>query len=40
MIPRHGIFVVGTDLNTTYDTLERIDRNAYIALMSRLLPEV
>lgn len=37
MIPRHGIFVVGTDLNTTYDTLERIDRNAYIALMARLL---
>lgn len=38
MIPRHGIFVAGTDLNTTYDTLERLDRNAYIALMSRLLP--
>lgn len=37
MIPRHGIFVVGTDLNTTFDTLERIDRNAYIALMARLL---
>jgi L-fuculose-phosphate aldolase len=37
LIPRHGIFVVGTDLNTTYDTLERIDRNAYIALMARLL---
>jgi len=37
LIPRHGIFVVGTDLNTTYDTLERLDRNAYIALMSRLL---
>lgn len=37
MIPRHGIFVVGTDLNTTYDTLERLDRNAYIAMMSRLV---
>jgi L-fuculose-phosphate aldolase len=37
LIPRHGIFVVGTDLNTTYDTLERIERNAYIALMARLL---
>jgi len=37
MIPRHGIFVVGNDLNNTYDTLERIDRNAYIALMARLL---
>lgn len=37
LIPRHGIFVVGSDLNNTYDTLERIDRNAYIALMARLL---
>lgn len=35
LIPRHGIFVVGTDLNLTYDALERIDRNAYIALMAR-----
>lgn len=37
MIPRHGIFVVGKNLDTTYDTLERIDRNAYICLMARLL---
>jgi ribulose-5-phosphate 4-epimerase/fuculose-1-phosphate aldolase len=37
MIPRHGIFVVGTDLNLTYDALERLDRNAYIALMARRL---
>ena len=37
MIPRHGIFVVGTNLDTTFDTLERIDRNAYICLMARLL---
>ena len=37
LIPRHGIFVAGKDLNTTYDTLERIDRNAYMVLMSRLL---
>jgi L-fuculose-phosphate aldolase len=37
LIPRHGIFVVGRDLNTAYDALERIDRNAYIALMARLL---
>jgi L-fuculose-phosphate aldolase len=37
LIPRHGIFVVGADLNITYDALERIDRNAYIALMARLL---
>lgn len=37
LIPRHGIFVVGTDLNSAYDALERIDRNAYMALMARLL---
>jgi L-fuculose-phosphate aldolase len=37
MIPRHGIFIVGADLNITYDALERIDRNAYIALMARHL---
>jgi L-fuculose-phosphate aldolase len=38
MVPRHGIFVLATDLNNAYDALERIDRNAYVALMSRLLP--
>jgi L-fuculose-phosphate aldolase len=37
LIPRHGMFVVGEDLDTTYDTLERIDRNAYIAMMARLI---
>ena len=37
LIPRHGIFVIGDTLNNAYDTLERIDRNAYICLMSRLL---
>jgi len=34
LIPRHGIFLAGADLNVTYDALERIDRNAYIALMA------
>jgi ribulose-5-phosphate 4-epimerase/fuculose-1-phosphate aldolase len=37
LIPRHGIFVVGTGLETTYDALERIDRGAYYHLMGRLL---
>ncbi len=37
LIPRHGIFVVGRDLDSTYDALERIDRNAYMALMARIL---
>jgi L-fuculose-phosphate aldolase len=37
LIPRHGIFVVGANLETTYDALERIDRGAYYHLMGRLL---
>ncbi|MBI3911425.1 MAG: class II aldolase/adducin family protein [Armatimonadetes bacterium] len=37
LVPRHGIFVVGKDLNAAYDGLERIDRAAYMALMARLL---
>ena len=39
LIPRHGIFVVATDLNNAFDTLERIDRNAYIAMMANLVRE-
>jgi L-fuculose-phosphate aldolase len=37
LVPRHGIFVVGAGLETTYDALERIDRGAYYSLMGRLL---
>ncbi len=37
LVPRHGIFVVAADLDNAYDTLERIDRNAYMALMVRVL---
>ena len=37
LVPRHGIFVVGAGLETTYDALERIDRGAYYYLMGRLL---
>ena len=37
LLPRHGIFVVGANLDTTYDALERIDRGAYYHLMGRLL---
>lgn len=37
LVPRHGIFVVGANLDATYDCLERLDRNAYTALMSRLV---
>jgi L-fuculose-phosphate aldolase len=37
LIPRHGIFLAGRDLDSCYDALERIDRAAYIHLMARLL---
>ncbi len=37
LVPRHGIFVAGTDLDTTYDALERLDRGARIHLQSLLL---
>jgi ribose 5-phosphate isomerase B len=39
MAPWHGLFVVGKDLDAAFDLTERIDTNAYIILMSRLLPE-
>jgi L-fuculose-phosphate aldolase len=40
--PWHGMFVLGKDLDMTYDAVERIDTNAYIVLMSQLfaLPDV
>jgi ribose 5-phosphate isomerase B len=37
--PWHGLFVVGKDIDATFDLTERIDTNAYCILMSRLLPE-
>jgi L-fuculose-phosphate aldolase len=37
LIPRHGIVCVGQDLNTAYDTLERIDRGARMFLLRLLL---
>lgn len=39
LVPRHGIFVVGADLDTTYDALERLDRGARIFLMRQLLTQ-
>lgn len=35
--PWHGLFVMGKDLNSTFDAAERIDTNAYILLMARQL---
>ncbi len=37
--PWHGLFVLGKDLNAAYDAFERIEGNAYIVLMSRVLPD-
>jgi ribulose-5-phosphate 4-epimerase/fuculose-1-phosphate aldolase len=32
------LFVIGKDLDAAFDSVERIDTNAYCILMSRLLP--
>lgn len=37
LVPRHGIFIAGTGLDTTYDALERLDRAAFIGVMGRVL---
>lgn len=38
LLPRHGIAVLGHDLDNAYDSLERLESNARCALLSRLLP--
>lgn len=38
LLPRHGIAVLGRDLDDAYDALERLENNARCALLSRLLP--
>ncbi len=38
LAPYHGLFVLGKDLDTSFDAAERINVNAYCVLMSRLLP--
>lgn len=39
LVPRHGIFVAGKDLESTFDALERIDRGARMVLLGKLLRE-
>jgi L-fuculose-phosphate aldolase len=39
MAPRHGLFVLGKDLESAYDSADRIENNAYCVLMSKLLEE-
>ncbi len=38
LLPKHGVVVLGHDLNNAYDTLERLENNARCVLLSRLLP--
>jgi L-fuculose-phosphate aldolase len=37
LAPRHGLFVLGRDLDSAYDAADRIENNAYCVLMSRLV---
>ena len=37
-LPKHGVAVLGHDLDNAFDTLERLENNARCALLSRLLP--
>lgn len=38
LLPRHGVAILGLDLDNAYDTLERLEDNARVSLLSRLLP--
>ena len=38
LLPRHGVAILGLDLDNAYDTLERLENNARVSLLSRLLP--
>jgi L-fuculose-phosphate aldolase len=38
ILPRHGVAILGHDLDNAYDTLERLEDNARCSLLSRLLP--
>lgn len=39
LAPWHGIFVLGKDIDAAFDALERIDGNARVILLSKLLPD-
>ena len=38
LLPRHGVAILGHDIDNAYDTLERLEGNARCSLLSRLLP--
>jgi L-fuculose-phosphate aldolase len=40
LVPRHGIFIAGLDLDACYDALERIDRSARMNLSTGVLAGV
>lgn len=40
LLAKHGVAVLGKDLDNAYDTLERLENNARCALLTRLLPPV
>ncbi len=37
LLPKHGVAILGRDLDNAYDTLERLENNARCILLSRLL---
>lgn len=37
LAPWHGLFLMGKDLDAAFDAVERLDTNAYILIMGRLL---
>jgi len=39
LLPKHGIAVLGHDLDNAYDTLERLESNARVSLLTQLLPK-
>ncbi len=40
MAPRHGLFVMGKDLYTAFDSAERVDINAYCIIHGKMLGEI
>jgi L-fuculose-phosphate aldolase len=37
LVPWHGLFLMGKDLDAAFDAVERLDTNAYIIMMARSL---
>ncbi len=39
ILPKHGVAVLGHDLNNAFDTLDRLEKNAQVSLLLGSLPE-